>query len=148
MAGNNNDPMPSATLGRESWLRSFMDHMNQSTRLKNDGSNFADWEAALRNAAIADGKLKYLTEPIPPNPGPNARANESLAYSDYIMEAGALKNVLIFAMETNLQRRFIAQGANKIFTTLTNEFSKAPRIVKYEHTCRFFDAKLQEGQEF
>ncbi|XP_074289812.1 uncharacterized protein LOC141615302 [Silene latifolia] len=49
-------------------------------------------------------------------------------------------------METNLQRRFIAQGANKIFTTLTNEFSKTPRIVTYEHTCRFFEAKLQKGQ--
>ena len=54
---------PSATLARESWLRSFMDHINQTTRLKSNGSNFADWEAALRNAAIADGKLKYLVEP-------------------------------------------------------------------------------------
>ncbi|XP_074321738.1 uncharacterized protein LOC141658881 [Silene latifolia] len=62
------------------------------------------------------------------------------------MEAGAIKNVLIFAMESNLQKRFIAQGANKIFTTLTKEFSKAPRIVTYEHTCRFFEAKLQKGQ--
>ena len=123
-----------------------MDNMNQSTRLKNDGSNFADWEAALRNAAIADGKLDYLTKPIPPFPGPNAGANELLAHGDFIMEAGAIKNVLIFAMETNLQRRFIAQGANKIFTTLTNEFSKAPRIVTYEHTSRFFEAKLQKGQ--
>ena len=123
-----------------------MNQMNQSTRLKNDGSNFADWEAALRNAAAADGKLKYLIEPIPPNPGPTARANEIAKFNDFCMEAGAIKNVLIFAMEPNLQKRFIAQGANKIFTTLTKEFSKAPRIVTYEHTCRFFDAKLQKGQ--
>jgi len=87
-----------------------------------------------------------LTEPLPPNPGPRARASETLAYSDFVMEAGAIKNVLIFAIESNFQRRFIAQSANKIFTTLTREFSKAPRIVTYEHTCRFFDAKLQEGQ--
>ncbi|XP_074274244.1 uncharacterized protein LOC141598383 [Silene latifolia] len=49
-------------------------------------------------------------------------------------------------MEPNLQKRFIAHGANKIFTTLTKEFSKAPRIVTYEHTTRFFDARLQKGQ--
>ncbi|XP_074302645.1 uncharacterized protein LOC141634317 [Silene latifolia] len=58
MAGNNEIPMPSATLDRESWLKVFMDNMNQFTRLKNDGSNFADWEASLRNAATADGKLR------------------------------------------------------------------------------------------
>ena len=62
------------------------------------------------------------------------------------MEAGAIKNVLIFAMEPNLQRRFIAQGANKIFTTLTNEFSQALRIFKYDCAVRFFEAKLQKGQ--
>ena len=146
MAGHTDGPMPSATLDRESWLRSFMDRINQSTRLKNDGSNFADWEAALRNAAIADGKLKYLTEPVPAAPGPGAGANEVLAHSDFVMEAGAIKNVLIFAMEPNLQRHFIAQGANKIFTTLTNEFSQAPRIVKYDCAVRFFEAKLQKGQ--
>jgi len=138
--------MPSATLDRESWLRTFMSSINQSTRLKNNGSNFQDWEAALRNAAIADGKLKYLTQPEPPAPAPDAAANEILAYKDFLMEAGALKNVLIFAMEANLQRRFIALGANKIFTTLTNEFSQAPRIVKYDSVVRFFEAKLQKGQ--
>jgi len=110
-----NELMPSATLDRESWLRSFMDRINPSTRLKNDRSNFSDWEAALRNAAVADGKLRYLTQPIPPAPGPEAGVNDRLAYDDFIMEAGAIKNVLIFAMEPNLQRRFIAQGANKIF---------------------------------
>ena len=116
------------------------------SRLKSDGSNFGDWEAAVRNAAVADGKLIYLIEPLPPKPTPNAGANELLKYSDFVMEAGAVKNVLIFAMETPLQRRFIAHGANKIFTTLTNEFSKSPRIVTFELTSRFFEAKLQRGQ--
>ena len=49
-------------------------------------------------------------------------------------------------MEPNLQRRFIAQGANKIFTTLTNKFSQAPRIIKYDCAVRFFEAKLQKVQ--
>jgi hypothetical protein len=108
MDGHTDDPMPSATLDRESWLRAFMDRLTPSTRLKNDGSNFSDWEAALRNAAIADGKLKFLTEPIPAPPGPGAGANQQITYDDFVMEAGALKNVLIFAMEGKFQRRFIA----------------------------------------
>ncbi|KAL9227912.1 hypothetical protein vseg_003547 [Gypsophila vaccaria] len=50
-------------------------------------------------------------------------------------------------MEAHLQRRFISQSANSIFTTLTNEFSQAPRIVKYDAAVCFFDAKLQRGQD-
>ncbi len=88
---------PIATLTRESWLRSFMDHCNQSTRLKNNGSNFADWEASLRNAAIADGKLKYVVEPIPADPGTRTGIQRE-AHDDFVREAGAIKNVLIYAM--------------------------------------------------
>ncbi|KAL9241885.1 hypothetical protein vseg_015945 [Gypsophila vaccaria] len=49
-------------------------------------------------------------------------------------------------MEDNLQRRFISQGANNNFTTLTNEFSQNPRIVKFDCDVRFFEAKLSRGQ--
>ncbi|KAL9247580.1 hypothetical protein vseg_020998 [Gypsophila vaccaria] len=49
-------------------------------------------------------------------------------------------------MEPHLQRRFISQNANRIFTTLTNEFSQASRIVRYDAPVRFFEAKLQWGQ--
>ncbi|KAL9230703.1 hypothetical protein vseg_006019 [Gypsophila vaccaria] len=49
-------------------------------------------------------------------------------------------------MEAHLQRRFISQSANRFFTTLTNEFSQAPRIIRYDATIRFFEAKLQRGQ--
>ncbi|KAL9244448.1 hypothetical protein vseg_018223 [Gypsophila vaccaria] len=49
-------------------------------------------------------------------------------------------------MEAHLQHRFISQSANRIFTTLTNEFSQAPRIVRYDTAVRFFEAKLQRGQ--
>ncbi|KAL9237135.1 hypothetical protein vseg_011721 [Gypsophila vaccaria] len=72
MTDNNNIATwgPSATLTQESWLRSFMDHVSyhSNSRFKNDGSNFTDWEAALKNVAVADGKLKYLIEPIPAEP--------------------------------------------------------------------------------
>ena len=78
---------------------------------------------------------------------PTARTGaQRNSYDEFAREAGAIKNVLIFAMESNLQRRFITQGANKIFTTLTNEFSQAPRIVKYDAVVRFFEAKLHKGQ--
>ena len=143
MSENVPPPLPSATLSRESWLRLFMD----KNSLKNDGSNFTDWEAALRNACVADGKLQYLTEPIPTEPGTGARnAAARATYEEFIREAGAIKNVLIFAMQPNLQRRFITQSAHKIYATLSNEFSKAPRMLQYDVVDHFFKAKLQKGQ--
>ena len=45
---------------------------------------------ALRNAAIADGKLRYLLEPIPVAPGPEGGANQKVIYDDFVMEAGAI----------------------------------------------------------
>ncbi|KAL9247534.1 hypothetical protein vseg_020958 [Gypsophila vaccaria] len=124
-----------------------MDHVsyNQNSRLKNDGSNFTDWEAALRNAAIADDKLKYLVKPIPAEPSSRTGAQQA-SYDEFVREAGAIKNVLIYAMEAHLQRRFISQSANRIFTTITNKFSQAPRIVRYDAVARFFEAKKQRGQ--
>ncbi|KAL9243930.1 hypothetical protein vseg_017762 [Gypsophila vaccaria] len=149
MTNNNTYAVPSqsATLTRESWFRSFMDHVSyhDNSRIKNDGTNFTDWEAALKNAAVVDGKLKYLIEPIPAEPSSRTKALRN-SYDEFVREAGAIKNVLIYAMEPHLQRRFISQNANRIFTTLTNEFSQAMRIVRYDATVRFFEAKMQKGQ--
>ena len=113
-----------ATIPRKSWLRQFMD----KCCLKNDGSNFSNWEANLRNAATADGKLRYLTEVPPAEPTARSTAAARTAYDEFLREAGSMKNVLIWTMEANLQKRFISHTANKIFTTLTSEFSQAPRI--------------------
>ena len=66
----------SAKLSKESWLRSFMEKVS----LKDDGSNFFDWEANLRNAAQADGKLKFLTEPNPLEPGARATPAQRASY--------------------------------------------------------------------
>ena len=116
-------------------------------RLDKDGANFTVWEANLRNSATADGKLKYLTEPMPQEPGARATAAQRASYEEYKRESFGVKNVLIFTMDDDLQRRFITCEAPKIFLTLTSMFSKAPRVLKYEASARFFETKLQRGQK-
>ena len=132
----------SAPLSKDSWLRSFM----EKVCLKDDGSNFVEWEANLRNAAQADGKLKFLTEPNPLEPGARATAAQRASYEEHMREACAVKNVLIFAMQSGLQRRFITLDAHGIFSKLTTMFSQAPRILQYDAAVRFFEARLVKGQ--
>jgi len=97
--------------------------------LKEDGSNISDWEAQLKNSAEANGKLKFLTEPLPVEPPARATAQIRASYDEHLREACAIKNVLIFAMHPTLQRRFITSDANKIFNSLSTMFSKAPKIL-------------------
>ena len=59
MDSTSSTPPTSAPLPKEAWLRAFMDKVS----LKEDGSNFLDWEAGLRNATIADGRLRFLVDP-------------------------------------------------------------------------------------
>ena len=132
----------SATLSKDSWLRSFMEKVS----LKDDGSNFVDWEANLRNVAQADGKLKFLTEPNPLEPGARATPAQRASYEEHMKEAYAVKNVLIFAMQEGLKRRFIKSDAHGIFSKLTTMFSQAPRILQYDAAVRFFEARLVKRQ--
>jgi hypothetical protein len=114
--------------------------------LKEDGSNFLDWEASLRNAAIADGKLRFLVDPPPAEPSSRATAAVKSSYDEYMRESYAIKNVLIYAMGDDLSRRLINMNAYEIYGRLADMFSQAPRILKYDAAARFFEAKLGKGQ--
>ena len=142
MASTSTPPTSSTPSNQNVSLRAFMDKVS----LKEDGSNYSDWEALLKSAAIADGKLRYLIDPAPAEPGTRATAAVREAYDDYLRESCAIKNVLIFTMAPSLQRRFINLNAHEIFSRLSTEFSKSPRNLKYEAVTKFFEASLQRGQ--
>ena len=54
----------SSSTTNTSWLRTFMD----KNFLKDDGSNFHEWESNLRLAVEADGKQEYIYQTPPPPP--------------------------------------------------------------------------------
>ncbi|XP_074286170.1 uncharacterized protein LOC141611516 [Silene latifolia] len=132
-----------ATIARDSWLRSFMDKYVLSA----DGSNFKDWEEQLRLAAAGDGKLRYLVDPSPPSPNTRATADVRDAFSNYQKESAAVKNVLFFSMHPALQRQCVKfRDAHEVFSRLSTMFSQAPRIIQYDTAVRFFEANLNDGQ--
>ncbi|XP_074278604.1 uncharacterized protein LOC141602196 [Silene latifolia] len=141
MASSSSSAPPLTTV---SWLRSFMDRCE----LEKNGSNFIDWDVQLRLAAEGDDKLKYLTKAHPATP--NARSTTAVreAFETYQIESAAVKNVLIFSMEPDLERSAIKMStAYEIYTRLVTIFSQAPRIIQYEAASQFFDLNIKEGQK-
>ena len=127
-SSNANQNQNQTPVSRDSWLRSFMDKFC----LKEDGTNFADWEMNLRLAVQGDGKERFLTTPVPNVPALNANQNTRNSYYEFLREAGSLKNVLIFTMAPALQRRMLALTANRIFAKVTEMYSQSPRIQQFE----------------
>ncbi|XP_074274207.1 uncharacterized protein LOC141598293 [Silene latifolia] len=134
----------SASLTIVSWLRSFMDRC----KLEKNGSNFADWDAQHRLAAQGDDKLRYLTKAAPTEITTRSTPAARQTYEVYQKESAEMKNVLIFAMEAELQRSAIKiSTAHEIYMKLVNMFSQAPRVIQYEAASAFFDLNIKEGQK-
>ncbi|XP_074290584.1 uncharacterized protein LOC141617301 [Silene latifolia] len=141
MASTTSSAPPLTTV---SWLRSFMDRC----KLEKNGSNFTDWDAQLRLAAEGDDKLKYLTEAPPATPNSMSTTEVREPFETYQKEFAAVKNVLIFSMEPDLQRSAIKMNtAYEIYTRLLTMFLQAPGIIQYEAASQFFDLNIKEGQK-
>ena len=79
-SSNANANQGNAPVSKDSWLRSFMDKFS----LKEDGSNFADWEMNFRLAIQGDGKERFLTTPVPNSPALNASQNVRNSYYEFL----------------------------------------------------------------
>ncbi|XP_074277852.1 uncharacterized protein LOC141601463 [Silene latifolia] len=131
------------TISKDSWLRSFMDKYT----LKANGINFKDWEEQLCIAVEGNGKLRYLVEPPIAIPTTRTSTAAREAYEEYQRESLVIKNVLIFAMESSLQKQCIKfSNAYEVFSRFSTMFSKAPRILQYDAAVHLFEANLKDGQ--
>ena len=77
-------------VSRDSNIFAFM----KCNSLKEDGSNFDEWERNLRLAVEADRKEKYIFMPPPPTPSARAPLEELKAYRKYNYTSESMKNVL------------------------------------------------------
>ncbi|XP_074277894.1 uncharacterized protein LOC141601505 [Silene latifolia] len=135
---------PSTTsLGKDSWLRSVMD----KCILKDDGSNFLEWESNIKSAALSDNVLTYLTDAPPIEPGARASSAVRTAHDDYVRMLNDIKNVLIWSISPNLKLSCISLNAYEIFTRMITMFSQTPKVRQYDAAARFFEAKLERGQK-
>ncbi|XP_074297318.1 uncharacterized protein LOC141628028 [Silene latifolia] len=131
-------PSSTTQLGKDSWLRSVM----EKCILKYDESNFVEWDSTIKSAAV----LCYLVEPLPSEPGPRVTTAAQTTYDDHMEVVNDVKNVLIWSMTSNFNLRFISLNAYEIFTRVTTKFSQTPQIRQYEAAVRFFEEKIEKGQ--
>ena len=120
---------PSELLIKETCFQTFMNNLF----LKEDGSNFLDWEANVRNAAMVDGKLRYLVDPPPPKPTSREALAVRFSYDEYQKESCVIKNVLTNTMAPSLHWRFINSRTHEILPMLRKMFSGASGSMSTEN---------------
>ncbi|XP_074313941.1 uncharacterized protein LOC141649144 [Silene latifolia] len=117
-------------------------------KLEKNGSNFNDWDAQLRLAAEGDDKLQYLTAAPPATLNARSSTAARETYETYQKQSAAVKNIMIFSMESDLERSAIKLStAYEIYARLVIMFSQAPRIIHYEAASQFFSLNIKEGQK-
>ena len=97
------------------------------TRLKDDGSNYADWARNLKLILNAAKKAYVLTAPLGDPPIPVASQdiqNVSQSRSD---DYSLVQCGMLYSLEPRLQKRFEHHGAYEMFEELKLVFQAHPR---------------------
>src|SRR3954465_6276967 len=116
----------------------------EKTKLKDDGSNYADWVRNLRIILIEAKKDYVLEAPLGDAPflanqdvmnGHQSRADD---YS--LVQCG-----MLYSLEPGLQKRFEQHGAYEMFEELKLIFQVHAQVERYEVSHKFFSCKMEEN---
>ena len=117
----------------------------EKTKLKDDGSNYSDWDRNLMIIIIAAKKAYVLEGPLGDAPifpatqdVMNARQSCSDDYS--LVQCG-----MIYSLEPGLQKRFEQHGAYEMFEELKLVFQAHARVERYEVFDKFYSCKMEEN---
>lgn len=110
----------------------------EKTKLKDVGSNDADWIRDLRFILIAAQKNYVLNAPLGDRPIAGADAdvmNVWLAqYDDYLI----VLCTMLYGLESGLQKRFERHGPYEMFQELKLIFQANTRVERYEVSNKFY----------
>src|SRR4051812_12943417 len=116
----------------------------EKTKLKDDGSNYADWVRNLRIILIAAKKDYVLEAPLGEAPFPANQdvmnAHQSRADDYSLVQCG-----MLYSLEPGLQKRFEHHGAYEMFEELKMVFQAHARVERYEVSNKFFSCKMEEN---
>ena len=110
----------------------------EKTKLKDDGSNKADWVHNLRITLIAAQKNYVLDAPLGDWPIAGTDADIMYVwlaqYDDYLI----VLCTMLYGLESGLQRRFECHGAYQMFQELKLVFQTHVCVMRYETSDKYF----------
>ena len=116
----------------------------EKEKLKDDGSNFADWLRNLRIILTTAQKAYVLDAPLgvpPPPASVNAMNIWQTRYDDYSI----VQCTMLYGLEPRLQKRFEHHGAYEMIEELKMIFQAHARVERYEALDKFFNCKMEEN---
>jgi hypothetical protein len=116
----------------------------EKEKLKTDGSNFTTWFRTLR-IFLAPHKMGYvLDSAIGATPNGDASNDVKNIYQTKVDDALFVQSGMLFAMESDPQKRFEKMSTFEIITDLKEAFTPQERADRYEASELFFSSRMDE----
>ena len=117
----------------------------EKEKLKNNGSNFADWFRNLR-IVLNTGNLTYVLDaPLGDPPAADATDEVKNVYLTRKNQYSSVQCAILYGFESELQKRFENHDPHDIVRELKMLFEAHASVESYEASEKFFNCKMEEG---
>ena len=117
----------------------------EKEKLKNNGSNFADWFRNLRIVLTAGNLTYVLDAPLGDPPAADAPDEVKNVYLARKNQYSIVQCAILYGLESELQKRFEESDPYDIVEDLKLIFETHAAIESYEASEKFFNCKMEEG---
>ena len=116
----------------------------EKEKLKNNGSNFADWFRNLR-IVLTDGNLTYVLDaPLGDPPAADATDEVKNVYLTQKNQYSTVQCAILYGLESELQKRFENHDPYDIVRELKMIFEAHAAVESYEASEKFLNYKMEE----
>src|SRR3954463_10649170 len=116
----------------------------EGERLRENGSNFADWYSRLRTSLKRENILFTIEIHVEEHPDDDVGDQEILDHYARRQKCSVVSNVMIFSMSENLGIQFQDTGSYDMVDTLKTMFIREFRVARFELESKFLSTKMEE----
>jgi hypothetical protein len=121
-------------------LGAFLDE----EKLKTDGSNSTTWFRTLR-IMLAPHRMGYVLDAsVGAMPKSDASKDDQVVYLTKVEDASFVQSGMLFAMESDLQKRFEKMSTFEIITNLKAVFAPQAWAERYKASELFFSSRMDK----
>ncbi|XP_071681615.1 uncharacterized protein [Lolium perenne] len=117
----------------------------EKEKLKNNGSNFADWFRNLRIVLTAGQLLNVLEAPLGDPPAETATNEAKAVYLTGKTQYSTVQCAILYGLESELQKRFENHDPHDIISELKTIFETHAAMESYDASEKFFNCRMEEG---
>ncbi|XP_071680517.1 uncharacterized protein [Lolium perenne] len=117
----------------------------EKEKLKNNGSNFADWFRNLRIVLTAGQLLYVLKAPLGDPPAETATDEDKAVYLTRKTHYSTVQCAILYGLESELQKRFENHDPHDIISELKMIFETHAAVESYDASKKFFNCNMEEG---